>query len=117
MKTIWKEVKDLMTKGTLGLAIIGMTSLYACQQSGGEGGQSDAETADSTQMGGNPNGGSATDAYNMDTLKGTENTRGMDEVGTTAGTGAAGTTSEGNTDTTSETGGTSSQSGLKKQDQ
>ncbi len=68
-------------------------------------------------MGGNPNGGSATDAYGMDTSKGTANTRGMDEVGTTAGTGAAGTTYEGDTDTTSHTGGVSSQSGMKKQSQ
>lgn len=107
-----------MTKGTLGLTILGMTSLYACQQGGGEGSQTDAETADSTELGGNNTPvGTATDAYGMDTLKGTENTRGMDEVGTTSGTGAAGTTYGGDTDTTSQTGGTSSQSGLENEDQ
>ncbi len=119
MKTAWKEVKDLMAKGTLGLAIVGMTSLYACQQNNsGEQSQSDAETADSTQMGGNPNAvDPATDAYGMDTNKGTANTRGMDELETSHGTGSAGTSSEGDSDTSAHSGGVSSQSGLKKQSQ
>ncbi len=96
-----------------------MTSLYACQQNnGGEQSQSDAETADSTQMGGNPNAvDPATDAYGMDTNKGTANTRGMDELNTTHGTGASGSTYEGDTDTSAHSGGVSSQSGLKKQSQ
>lgn len=119
MKTTWKEVKGLVTKGTLGLAIAGMTSLYACQQnSGGEQSQSDAEAADTAQMGGNPNAvDQATDAYGMDTNKGTANTRGMDELGTSHGTGASGSTYGGDTDTASHSGGVSSQSGLKKQSQ
>jgi|GEM_PF-2861160 len=118
MKTAWKEVKDLVAKGTLGLVIVGMTSLYACQQGGGEQSQSDAETADTTQMGGNPNAvDPATDAYGMDTNKGTANTRGMDELETSHGTGSAGTSSEGDSDTSAHSGGVSSQSGLKKQSQ
>ncbi len=119
MKTAWKEVKGLVAKGTLGLAIVGMTSLYACQQnSGGEQSQSDAETADTAQMGGNPNAvDPATDAYGMDTNKGTANTRGMDELETSHGTGSAGTSSEGDSDTSAHSGGVSSQSGLKKQSQ
>jgi hypothetical protein len=119
MKTAWKAVKDLMAKATLGLAIVGMTSLYACQQnSGGEQSQSDAEKVDTAQLGGNPNAvDPATDAYGMDTNKGTANTRGMDELETSHGTGSAGTSSEGDSDTSAHSGGVSSQSGLKKQSQ
>ncbi|MBD0256449.1 MAG: hypothetical protein ICV83_12090 [Cytophagales bacterium] len=119
MKTARKTVKDLVAKGTLGLAIVGMTSLYACQNNNSsEQSQSDAETADTAQMGGNPNAvDPATDAYGMDTNKGTANTRGMDELNTTHGTGASGSTSEGDTDTSAHSGGVSSQSGLKKQSQ
>jgi hypothetical protein len=49
----------------------------------------------------------------MDTNRGTENTRGMDELQTTSGTGSAGTTYGGNTDTTDKP--SPAQSGLKKE--
>ncbi len=114
MKKNMNKVKDLMTKGALGLAIAGMTSLYACEQRSGDHSETDANTEESTELGGSKTGSTGTDAYGMDTSRGTPNTRGMDEVGTTSGTGAGGTTYGGNSDTTN-TGTSPAQSGLKDQ--